>query len=171
MSILQEGNRLLAKGELQMAEASFREALRQQPDSLAAARGLAKALARLNRYEEILVELAEIARRLASPSLLRHVGDAARVLTFRGQKKYLEDAIDFYKNLLAMQVDSVAAFYLGELLSVEAGKPTEALAAYRLAWAQNERSTEFREAVAQCLRLLGRLEDANRVLEGEEPRW
>ncbi len=73
MRLLDEARRLVSAGSLGPAEATFRQALAVEPDSMRARLGLGELLLRLERPQEAARELAAVVRQMPSHARSRHL--------------------------------------------------------------------------------------------------
>ena len=142
--LLQQGDRALAKGDYYSAQAAFRQACRQQPESLEAYEGLAMTLSASDQFAEAaatyekIVELAARKERAASmPAWALRDLDQVRTVARHNQALALcrtgelAKAQDIYRNLLADDPSNTRfRFNLAAILQAR-GQASEAINAWR----------------------------------------
>jgi hypothetical protein len=148
---------LLVKRRYVDAEAAFRGSLIASQDEVHAARGLATALARQNRHEEVVKELYGLAIQLRSPSLSCLLADSARVMALRGVTEYADTAIELYTRSLSQKEDAVAYFYLGLLYEEIKADRIKAAEAYHNSLRLDPHSPTVQSALKRC--------------NGDEQKW
>lgn len=165
------GNRLWAAKDYDGAKKAFSALVELEPHEPDGYLGLAKIFEMDNDYHSILHLIEPIVDRIKSAQLLKRLGDAYRVLVYRGQRQYVEPAIKFYEEYHLERKDPVTLFYLAEIYRERKKDYERALSLYRESWDHDLRSRPAYTGVLTCLKFLGRQQEIESIKELWKERY
>ncbi len=140
----------------ELAEQALRRALALQPDNAAAQRAQGDLYAAYGQTEQAIAAYQQAIETDPDGSIATMQRLNALYLT----ANQTQTALDFFRNLLRLHPDSVAALRGLTAAQVAAGQPTEALAAFDLFLVQHRNDAQALVAQGDLLRTLGETEQA-----------
>jgi tetratricopeptide (TPR) repeat protein len=151
-----EANRALVRRDYERARALFRQVITAAPESFEGYLGLAKVLERVDDHRGIVTLLEPVSTRIRVAGISRALGDAYRVLAYRGDSGAVDNAIRHYEEYHRQRKDAVTLFYLGELYREKKRDYEKALDRLRQSWDADPGSREVWTAAIDCVNRLGR---------------
>jgi tetratricopeptide (TPR) repeat protein len=129
-----DANRAFVRREYDRAKRLFQTIIAKMPESHEGYVGLAKVLGRIGDHQGIIAVLEPLSDRMRVAGVSRALGDAYRVLAYRGENDAVESAIRHYEEYHSQRKDPVTLFYLGELYREKKRDWVTALQCYRESW-------------------------------------
>jgi len=155
VELKRSGNRAMASRDYATARDAFESLIRDFPEVADGYVGLSKVLARLNDHERTVEVLEPALERVSSSAMLRALGDAYRVLAYRGDETAVEPAIQYYLRYREVRREPQSLYYLGELHRELKKDYEQALRFLRESWELEPGSPSIRAAAEACAKKLG----------------